>query len=205
MLGIVHGINSSLILRIVNELKGEITPSSYPKNYDEATLKNPELCKTCGGKCCKRCGCFVSPDDFEKWFGTPPTLELMERELKRGYLTIEIVDLSQYWLSGFGTLVRMRNSGESAIIDFDGRCAGAGACVAWREEGGCMFDWEQRPAGGKLLGPIDPQFGMGCTCGYGTKATIAEWRMFPGILPELTKKYRWVNIPCPDDSWMPFP
>ena len=147
----------------------------------------------------------MSPDDFEKWFGVPPTLELLERELKNGYLTIEIVDLSDYWLSGFGTLVRMRNSGESAVIDFDGRCAGAGACVAWHEEGGCMFDWEQRPAGGKLLRPVDPQFGMGCTCEYGTKVTIAEWRMFPGILPELVRKYRGVDIPCPDDSWVPLP
>ena len=201
-MSIVHSINSSLILRIINELKGEITPSPYPKNYDDATLKNPELCKTCGGKCCKRCGCFVSPDDFEKWFGAPPTLELVERELRKGYLSIVAVDYGSD--SIFGMLLRMRRYGEQVVImdDSPDIVAGRfGPCVAWRKESGCMFDWEQRPAGGKLLKPGSTP--RECVCDYFVESAAGEWLMFPDLLTDLANNYRGSKISEPKTGWTP--
>ncbi len=31
----------------------------------EVKYENKEICKECGGKCCKKCGCDYLPKDFE--------------------------------------------------------------------------------------------------------------------------------------------
>ena len=37
----------------------------YDKVGTEETTCNYSICAECGGRCCKRCGCHLSPDDFK--------------------------------------------------------------------------------------------------------------------------------------------
>ena len=39
---------------------------SISKDYSVSKNVNTEICAECGGKCCKRCGCHFSPDDFQE-------------------------------------------------------------------------------------------------------------------------------------------
>ncbi len=179
-----------------------IEPRAFKKDYSRLELRNEERCRSCRGLCCWACGCLVSPDDFEKWFRSQPTRELVEREINKGYLSIMAIDYGSD--SIFGMLLRMRRYGEQVVIMDDNpeiAVGRFGPCVAWREEGGCMFDWEQRPAGGKLLKPGSTP--LECICDYSVERAAGEWLMFPDLLTDLANNYRRLKISEPKTSWTP--
>ena len=198
---IVGTVSESLALACALSEIG-IEPGVFKKDYSRPELRNEERCRSCRGLCCLACGCLLSPDDFTKWFGVPPTPDLVERELKKGYLSIVTINYGSN--SIFGMLLRMRRYGEQVVIMDDspyivtGRF---GPCVAWREESGCMFDWEQRPAGGKLLKPGSTP--TECICDYSVESAAGEWLMFPDLLTDLANNYRGSKISEPKTGWTP--
>jgi hypothetical protein len=155
-------------------------PHHYDKNYDDPALLNPSLCAECGGACCKRCGCFFSPDDFADL-----SFEGMKAEIDKGYIVIEAVDLDQYNMDGFAYIVRARNVGDPVYIGSLTHRPEA-PCVMLGENG-CKFDWEHRPAGGRLLKPVK---GARCETDYGICETVREWRAHQRLLNELVDYYR---------------
>lgn len=198
---IVGTVSESLALAYAFREMG-IEPGKFKKDYDRPELRNEERCRSCRGLCCLTCGCLLSPDDFTKWFGVPPTSDLVERELKKGYLSIVAIDYGSD--SIFGMLLRMRRYGEQVVImdDSPDIVAGRfGPCVAWRKESGCMFDWEQRPAGGKLLKPGSTP--LECVCDYPVESAAGEWLMFPDLLTDLANNYRGSKISEPKTGWTP--
>ena len=194
-------VSESLVLtRAIREMG--IEPGVFEKDYSRPELRNEKRCSSCGGLCCLTCGCLLSPDDFTKWFRVPPTPDLVERELRKGYLSIVAIDYGSN--SIFGMLLRMRRYGEQVVImdDSPDIVAGRfGPCVAWRKESGCMFDWEQRPAGGKLLKPGSTP--RDCVCDYLVESAAGEWLMFPDLLTDLANNYRGSKISEPKMGWTP--
>lgn len=55
--------------------------------------ENKELCAKCGGKCCKRMGCELFPEDVEKHYG-PITEETIFKLLESGNWAVD-------WYDGF--------------------------------------------------------------------------------------------------------
>lgn len=118
--------------------------------------ETPDLCRECGGKCCKRYGCEWSIDDFRREFGEV-TKENLISAIKTGIVTID-------WWEGdyrrdYGIeysedderdechFIRSRHTNEP-IGTFP--TSWGGTCVSLTENG-CKFDWEHRPLGGKSL------------------------------------------------------
>lgn len=183
---------------------GQLCYREEEYNFDDSRLCNVALCRACGGMCCQTCGCYIGPRDFRRKLGVKKlSLEAMCSEIEKGYFVIEIVDLADYYIDGFGWVVRMRFVGEEyVIIDKLIRDQRAGACVMWNRESGCGYSWEDRPIGGKLLvpGSFDAKRGeYSCSEGYGVKEAVQEWLGDDGaIIRELVRRYKGVKIPMPD-------
>lgn len=47
-------------------------------------IENKQLCKKCGGRCCKRMGCHYSPEDFKEI-----TYESLKKEIEKGFISID--------------------------------------------------------------------------------------------------------------------
>ena len=165
----------------------------YDKDYENPRYRNEKLCAECGGLCCKHCGCFLSPDDFGN--RDEITINVLKREIQKGYITLELVDLDQFYIrNGFAYVVRVRNAGspivETSVYRPSSPCILLG-------ENGCKLDWEHRPSGGKLLAPkMSSDGALHCHSDYDARMTINEWMKYQGILHELSSFYSDANIPC---------
>jgi len=47
-------------------------------------LENLDICRECGGKCCKNMGCQFSPDDFKKI-----SFNALKKEIEKGHISID--------------------------------------------------------------------------------------------------------------------
>lgn len=158
----------------------------YDKDYSDPALQNAELCAKCGGQCCKRCGCAFSPDDFEDL-----SYEALKAEIEKGYITIEVVDGDQFYISGFVLMLRARNVGG---LVYENRLyyRPRGQCVLLTEHG-CKLDWEHRPSGGRLLVPTE---GGSCPSRYSTEHALREWKKHQSVLSRLANYFDGKEIEC---------
>ncbi len=158
----------------------------YDKDYSDPILQNAELCAQCGGKCCKRCGCAFSPDDFEDL-----SFEALKTEIEKGYITIEVVDGDQFYIAGFVLMLRVRNVGG---LVYENRLYNRprGQCILLTEHG-CKLDWDHRPSGGKLLIPGE---GGNCQSRYSTERALREWEKHQGVLIRLSHYFDEKEIEC---------
>lgn len=159
------------IFELLNENNGA---RYYNKDYDDPLNQNAELCAKCGGHCCKRCGCFFSPDDFRVL-----NFEYLKQEIEKGYITIELVDLSEYYMEGFAYVVRARNA-NGPIVE-KRLVRPCGPCILLGEHG-CALDYNHRPTGGRLLVPREDG---NCHAKYSTEHAIREWLNYQKLLREL--------------------
>ncbi len=150
----------------------------YKKDYDNPKYQNPDMCAKCGGKCCKRCGCFFSPDDFSVL-----NFEALVNEIEKGYITIELIDLDQFYMEGFAWVMRMRNKNgpivERRMIRPNSECI-------MLTERGCAFGYEHRPTGGRLLIPCEHGE---CESDYSTEKAIREWLNYQRLLRQLVEHF----------------
>ena len=156
---------------------------SVKKDYTISKNVKPELCAKCGGKCCKRCGCHFSPDDFKEI-----SFEALEKEMEKGYISIDYVD-GEMILSNFGVyILRIRNQG-APIVDIGYERA---PCILLTDNG-CKLDYAHRPSGGKLL---IPETETRCHTSYGITKCCYEWRPYQRILYDLFKYFADKDILC---------
>ncbi len=151
------------------------------KDYDISKNVNREICAECGGACCKMCGCHFSPDDFEEL-----SFEFLRKEIEKGYISIDFVDRDYIYCDHGYYILRMRNKG-APIVDTK-RFRGS-PCIKLTE-GGCEFDYEQRPTGGKLLIPSkkrSPLTGRNCESKYSLRDCCFEWEPYQEILRRLAQ------------------
>ncbi len=163
----------------------------YKKDDNEAKNCDYELCKKCGGKCCRLCGCEFSPDDFSDL-----SFEGLLKEIEKGYITLELVDGDQFYIAGWIWHVRMRNA-DQPIVVMPGTPNNKKGCIALKEDG-CVFDYKHRPASGRLLIPARDEryFHWECHTDYGTHEALREWKAHQKVLHDLAKFVGDKNYPC---------
>ena len=113
----------------------------------ENKYENKELCAKCGGICCKKGGCQYSPTDFESL-----KFEYLYEQLQAGYISIvcvvDFVNLKGKLIANPMLYVKSRNEGRPIIDLLSMRTK----CSALTDTG-CMYDFKNRPSGGKNLIP----------------------------------------------------
>lgn len=165
---------------------------SQKKDYNNPKNVNKTICSKCGGECCKRCGCYFSPDDFKEI-----SFEALKTEIERGYISIVIVwgkmalrDLDVY-------ILRVRNQG-APIVDTELKRT---PCI-FLTETGCKLTYEQRPSGGKLLIPsertshVSGKTERNCHSAYDIELCCYEWEPYQNILHQLAEYFQDKEIPC---------
>ena len=147
---------------------------------EEAKFTNYELCKKCGGACCKGMGCEYLPQDFNEI-----TFDSLYNEISKGFISID-------WWEGdprenrdevsLAFYLRARNI-NSPIVD----ASWGGTCVHWQHDKGCALSWANRPTGGKMLVPLydEEQEKYSCNTNIPKREIVLEWLQYNLILNEL--------------------
>lgn len=161
---------------------------SVRKDYSEETL-NHKICEECKGECCKRCGCYISPDEFEEI-----SFDALKKEIEKGYISIEGVDGEIIYSDFYYYILRVRNK-DTPIVDesFIGR----NECILLSETG-CRLSDDKRPAGGRLMVPKkrEERRKWGCPSKYSLKECCYEWKPHKKVLYELRKYFENKDFPC---------
>lgn len=135
---------------------------------------NVELCKKCGGKCCKFYPGIAIPSDFGNT--KEEILNNLTEAFKSGLWTID-------WLNRKNEeyFVRPAIKGKEFLI-FDHSISGE--CV-FLNTNGCKLDESNRPSGCLLLEPRD---GEKCIQHLSKKEAINQWNKYKNILFEAAAK-----------------
>lgn len=144
-----------------------------PKNHE-----NYELCKKCGGECCRHFPCALFPEDLKV---KKITEEIIRKKLEDGFC----VDTSVQGL--FGRVYYFIHP--RCVTEWDTRCY-------FLSDNGCELSEEDRPSGGRALIPnINP-----CMCrpvkGYSSKDAARAWNPYRRILEKLYQEAMRERMPC---------
>ena len=169
----------------------------------EKELVNDLLCKTCGGACCKKCGCAFSPDDIPalKSFSKENIKRYLRFKLMQGRTSIalHITEEFQYALThdipfpffskeravkGMSIFyLRIRNI-ERPIVDIFFPTPDFSAPCILLGENGCKLPFNKRPKEGRYLVPSTQ-----CHVLTPVKERMAEWLPYQDILYDLVLEF----------------
>lgn len=173
--------------------------------------KKTDICRECGGNCCKTSGCECSPNDFKK------SKKAMKKALKSGNYSIDFrCKINEYencftllengektlnmdYIKASKTVffyIRARNVNAPVLDIFRNKEKKVeGPCVLWQEEKGCKLCKHNRPRVGREMVP-------GIDCGHfgdehaviafmmkNLKWMIQEWQPYKTFLLEMAIKY----------------
>ena len=150
--------------------------------------ENIEICKKCGGMCCKKSGCDYSAHDF-----LDLSYEGLSNELKKGdksivcYMDFKTMSNGSYTYEPF-LYLRARNKGRD-IIDLVSIKTG---CASLKSNG-CSFTYEDRPSGGKNLTPVDKKIGP-CTPVVNPLDIVNTWKPYQKQLKRLVSQFTGMSF-----------
>lgn len=145
-------------------------------------FRNNIFCKECGGKCCKRMSCHLSPDDIK----CEITYEALKQLLETGDYSIDWWECYEKEdgdeVDGYFIRVRNKNGG---IVDpsWGGECS-------LLTDGGCSLHFEERPKGGRMLLCKTTHDGE-CISHYPKKDCADDWIIYYEILWKLRHYFEW--------------
>ena len=136
--------------------------------------ENIEVCKKCGGRCCKSYAGAYHPNDF----GDNITYELLESAMETNNIAIDWYELDD---GGMGLYLRPRHvDGGKIDPSWEGQCVNL-------TDNGCKLSFDERPYGCKSL---VPNISNACVEGTVSKLNAYEiWKPYQDILNKLYKKY----------------
>lgn len=141
--------------------------------------ENEELCKQCGGKCCKKCGCDYLPRDFKDL----STNGLVDKILEGNISIVSTLTISKLPNGGEAItpilLLRERNKNRPMVdlLSLKTTCASL-------LETGCKYDKEHRPSGGRMLIPMENN-----ECyNENPDLKVQEWLSYQKILERVIKR-----------------
>jgi Fe-S-cluster containining protein len=138
--------------------------------------EDKEICKKCGGECCKNMGCFVFPEELP-----PITISIIRQKILTGFC----FDCWEGELDNVSSplFIRARNKNAPDKI-FD--ASWGGECV-FLGPNGCSLSWDRRPSSGRALIPNKNKPGE-CKSikGYGKKDECCRaWLPYQSILRQV--------------------
>ena len=144
-------------------------------------LENTELCKKCGGRCCKNGGCLWFPSDFK--FITLNFIDEFLKSVNVSFVGTHNVTFNGYIpvFNGVTLSLRARNvsRGPIDLVSIPTQCVSLGV-------NGCEYDFEHRPSGGKHLVPTPD---LGCYEDFDIANIEKEWSKYNKILSRLVRRY----------------
>lgn len=143
-------------------------------------LENQELCKVCGGRCCKNGGCAYLSEDFEEL-----KVDYIMEVLKSGRISIAASLDFSYTKNGVPfanpTLYlreREINRGEIDLISIRSQCVSL-------EEDHCHYEILKRPTMGATM---EPNYPHQCKSSISTEDFIANWEPYQKVLERVVKR-----------------
>lgn len=135
-----------------------------------------EMCKKCGGVCCKQNGCVYAPSDFESM-----KYSYLKNIINQGKISISgqpVPFLDSAWT--FIPYLRARNFG-APIVDLFSK---GGPCINLTDVG-CTLSENTRPAFGLLVEPTQ----IGGPCEKRENNLAEDWLYYSDVLSQLIKYY----------------
>lgn len=164
-------------MELIDVFKKYINPVVH-----ESSKVNTEICKECGGQCCKSMGCHISPLDLKEI-----TFESIVNFIdESGYISIDWWDGNPITKEATGEKVfflRIKNR-NAKVID----PAFRGVCSILTDSG-CPLSFEYRPKGARELIPCKKK----CVGNYSKQDCAAEWYSYNDILKEVYMHYFMKN------------
>ena len=147
--------------------------------------ENTEVCKNCGGRCCKKSGCDYWPSDLPD-----KTYKGILKFLENG--KVSIVAMMNFKringkLCNFPFLyLRERNTGRDVVdlLSMKTPCSNL-------TEHGCSYTYEERPSGGKNLTPSKDGL---CYTKEDNLQKVLEWSPYQKQLEKIVKRYTGLSI-----------
>lgn len=147
--------------------------------------ENTEVCKNCGGRCCKKSGCDYWPSDLPD-----KTYKGILKFLENG--KVSIVAMMNFKrinekLCNFPFLyLRERNTGKDVVdlLSMKTPCSNL-------TEHGCSYTYEERPSGGKNLTPSKDGL---CYPKEDNLQKVLEWSPYQKQLEKIVKRYTGLSI-----------
>lgn len=147
--------------------------------------ENTEVCKNCGGRCCKKSGCDYWPSDLPD-----RTYKGILKFLENG--KVSIVAMMNFKringkLCNFPFLyLRERNTGRDVVdlLSMKTPCSNL-------TEHGCSYKYEERPSGGKNLTPSKDGL---CYPKEDNLQKVLEWSPYQKQLEKIVKRYTGLSI-----------
>lgn len=139
---------------------------------------NYDMCRECGGVCCKHNGCIYSPNDFKRLDFNNIKKELDKGNISIGGQPIEGI-LGDGWT--FFLYLRARNV-DADIVDLFTK---GGPCKMLSENG-CLYPESKRPTFGLLVKPT--KIGGPCEKKYDVNRML-DWFNYYYVLERLVKHY----------------
>lgn len=164
------------------------------KGYESA-----ELCRSCGGACCKANGCSLSPEDMLRELARAAFEERDEREGVRRDCSKQSSGKDRDGLPSGSELESWLRNSQCAIDSFTGKAGpcyyirmrhkcftfigvdAMGECVAFTENG-CALPYERRPKGGRYL---EGRRDRHCLQHYTREEMEQDWKPYQLLLKEI--------------------
>lgn len=153
----------------------------YEESLSEDTHANYDICKDCGGKCCKAVPCGLSPKQITS-FGYELSEESLTKCLDSGDYALD------YWFDSNSEydcdwyFIRYRAKG-GLIADLEY----IGTECAMLTDTGCKLPFDKRGIQGKSLKPLAGI--CGCAGPISKKEMGIMWKPYRDILAKLWNKY----------------
>jgi len=146
--------------------------------------ENLSICSKCGGKCCKKCGCDYSANDFKNC-----SYDNLLKELDKGDKSIvAVLDFKSNNVVEPFLYIRARNKNRE-IVDLISMKT---ECSQLRENG-CSYDYIHRPFGGKNLTPSVKGYGY-CKTVMDPMDVVKTWKPHQKTLQRLVIHYTGMNV-----------
>ena len=155
---------------------------------DNYKNENKDMCRMCGGMCCKKSGCDYSANNFSDL-----SYEGIKKELGVGDKSIVCVlefkkdSLGKYFYIPF-LYIRARNVGRDVIdlVSMKKKCA-------LLLDNGCSYDYDNRPEGGRNLIPCK-NLGGKCFPLNNPVDIVKTWEPYQKILRRIVKEYTGMDL-----------
>lgn len=150
--------------------------------------ENLDICKECGGRCCKKCGCDYSVKDFHDltYNGLLQVLTMEDKSIVAA-LNFKTLNNGKFIAEPF-LYLRARNVERDVVdlVSMKTRCS-------LLTDQGCSYDYEHRPFGGRNLVPSRKQDGP-CRPDEDPLEMLKLWEPYQKQLRKIVKNYTGMTV-----------